>query len=159
MYSSVYHIGVINVYNYFFPFFGRYVETPIVFYPEIVYTVTEKAPVPSENGGAGTERPMDRLKNGGHGEKLRRYLRFTGCVQGVGFRWRAEKAANALGATGWVRNDFDGAVSMELQGTEEQIDGVILAIERGAYVQIENMYVKTLPPLDGEYGFTVKDDD
>ena len=46
-----------------------------------------------------------------------------------------------------------------LQGTEEQIDGVILAVERGAYVQIENMYVKTLPLIEDEYGFTVKDDE
>ena len=90
---------------------------------------------------------------------IRRALRFTGFVQGVGFRWRAEKAANALGATGWVRNDSDGSVSMEIQGTEEQIDGVILAVERGTYVQIENMYAKTIPAVEGEYGFTVRDDE
>ncbi|MBQ6092113.1 MAG: acylphosphatase, partial [Clostridia bacterium] len=36
---------------------------------------------------------------------VRRALRFTGSVQGVGFRWRAVQAANAVGATGWVRND------------------------------------------------------
>ena len=102
---------------------------------------------------------MEPIENGKQKDIVRRSLRFTGCVQGVGFRWRAEKAANALGVTGWVRNDFDGAVSMELQGAEAEIDGVILAIERGAYVQIENMYVKTLPLQEGEYGFTVKDDE
>ena len=102
---------------------------------------------------------MELIGNGKQKDIIRRSLRFTGYVQGVGFRWRARSAANALGATGWVRNDFDGAVSMELQGTEEQIDGVILAIERGAYVQIENMYVKTLPLIEDEYGFTVKDDE
>ena len=102
---------------------------------------------------------MEQLKNNERNHTVRKHLRFTGYVQGVGFRWRAEKAANALGVTGWVRNDFDGAVSMELQGTEEQIDGVILAAERGTYVQIENMYVKTLPLQEDEYGFTVKDDE
>ena len=90
---------------------------------------------------------------------IRRRLRFTGFVQGVGFRWRAKAAAEALGATGWVRNDFDGAVTMELQGNEAQIDGVILAVERGTYVQIENMYAKTLPPVKGERGFRIADDD
>ena len=89
---------------------------------------------------------------------IRRALRFTGFVQGVGFRWRAVSAANALGATGWVRNDFDGAVSMEIQGTEAQIDGVILAIERGAYVQIETVSGKTIPAVEGESGFAVRDD-
>lgn len=89
---------------------------------------------------------------------LRRALRFTGNVQGVGFRFRAVHAANAVGATGWVRNDRDGGVSMEIQGTETQIDRVLLAIERGTYVQIENLWAKTIPAIDGEYGFYVKDD-
>ncbi|MBR3551789.1 MAG: acylphosphatase [Clostridia bacterium] len=90
---------------------------------------------------------------------IRRALRFTGLVQGVGFRWRAVHAANAVGATGWVRNDFDGAVSMEIQGTEAQIDQVILAVERGVYVIIENLYAKTIPAVDGEYGFCVRDEE
>ena len=90
---------------------------------------------------------------------IRRALRVTGSVQGVGFRFRAVHAANAVGATGWVRNDRDGGVSMEIQGTEAQIDRVILAVERGTYVQIENLWAKTIPAIDGEYGFYVKDDE
>ena len=90
---------------------------------------------------------------------LRRALRVTGNVQGVGFRFRAVHAANAVGATGWVRNDRDGGVSMEIQGTETQIDRVLLAVERGTYVQIENLWAKTIPAIDGEYGFYVKDDE
>lgn len=89
---------------------------------------------------------------------IRRALRFTGFVQGVGFRWRAVNAANALGATGWVRNDPDGGVSMEIQGTEEQIDGTILAIERGTYIQIENMYCKTIPAIEDGSGFAVREE-
>ena len=42
----------------------------------------------------------------------------------VGFRYRTEHAAESVGATGWVRNDPDGSVFMEIQGTEEQIDRV-----------------------------------
>ena len=90
---------------------------------------------------------------------IRRALRFAGSVQGVGFRYRAVHAASAVGATGWVRNDRDGGVSMEIQGTETQIDRVILAVERGTYVQIENLWAKTIPAIDGEYGFYVKDDE
>ena len=88
---------------------------------------------------------------------IRRALRFTGWVQGVGFRWRAIHAAHAVGATGWVCNNYDGSVSMEIQGTEEQIDQVILAIERGTYVRIENMQVKTIPVEDGERLFEVRE--
>ena len=90
---------------------------------------------------------------------IRRALRVTGNVQGVGFRFRAVHAANAVGATGWVRDDRDGGVSMEIQGTETQIDRVLLAVERGTYVQIENLWAKTIPAIDGEYGFYVKDDE
>ena len=88
---------------------------------------------------------------------IRRALRFTGWVQGVGFRWRAVHAANAVGATGWVCNNFDGSVSMEIQGTEEQIDRVIRMIERGTYVRVERMEVKNIPPEPDEHGFTTRD--
>ena len=84
---------------------------------------------------------------------IRRRIVFSGYVQGVGFRGRAHKAAELYGCTGWVRNDWDGTVTMEIQGTEEQIDAVILAIERGRYVRIENMDSRTLPVDGNESGF------
>ena len=77
-------------------------------------------------------------------------------VQGVGFRYRAIHAAEYYGATGWVRNDFDGSVTMEIQGRQRQIDDVIAAIERGTYVKIEKMKVKTIPVDEAEHGFRVK---
>ena len=99
------------------------------------------------------------MENRKEQETVRRSLRFTGYVQGVGFRWRAKNAAAALGVTGWVRNNRDGSVTMELQGKEEQLDGVILAVERGTYVQIENLYAKTIPLREDEYVFIVLEDE
>jgi Predicted HD superfamily hydrolase len=84
---------------------------------------------------------------------IRRRLVFTGAVQGVGFRYRARHAADLYGCTGWVRNEYDGSVVMEIQGTEEQIDQVILAVERGTFVRIENMEAKTIPVIGDERGF------
>ena len=84
---------------------------------------------------------------------IRKRLRFYGQVQGVGFRYRAEHAARMLGLTGWVRNDPDGAVTMEIQGTEEKIDQVIQSIERGMFVRIEAMDAKTLPTDEDERDF------
>ena len=87
---------------------------------------------------------------------IRRSIIFYGWVQGVGFRWRARQAAELFGCTGWVENEEDGSVSMEIQGREEAIDRVILAIEKGNYVRIENMKVRTLPVVEHESGFRVR---
>ena len=87
---------------------------------------------------------------------IRKYITFYGWVQGVGFRYRARHAADLNGCTGWVRNEWDGSVSMEIQGEEENIDKVILAIEGGRYVRIESMDRKTIPVEEHEYGFKTR---
>ena len=87
---------------------------------------------------------------------IRKHIVFYGSVQGVGFRYRARHAADLYGCTGWVKNEWDGSVSMEIQGEEESIDRVILAIERGTFVRIENMAVKSIPVVEYEYGFRTR---
>ena len=87
---------------------------------------------------------------------IRKHIIFRGWVQGVGFRWRARQAADLYGCTGWVQNEWDGTVSMEIQGTEEAIDKVIMSIEFGRYVQIENMDVMILPVDPEEYCFRTR---
>ena len=44
---------------------------------------------------------------------------------------------------------------MQFRGTEEQIDRVILAVEQGLYVRIENMSAEIIP-LQDERGFHVR---
>ena len=83
---------------------------------------------------------------------IRCHITFTGYVQGVGFRYRARHAANLYGCTGWVRNEWDGSVTMEIQGEPEDIDRVLLAIEAGRYVEIERMEGRDMP-LEDERGF------
>jgi len=83
---------------------------------------------------------------------IRRHIVFTGRVQGVGFRYRARHAASLYGCTGWVRNEWDGSVTMEIQGDAENIDRVIQAINAGRYVEIEEMNSKEVP-LEDERGF------
>jgi len=87
---------------------------------------------------------------------IRRHIIFYGDVQGVGFRFRAYHAAVMYGCTGWVRNEYDGSVIMEIQGEEAQIDRVIMAIDRGTYVQIENMDIRNIEVRNGETGFRVR---
>ena len=84
---------------------------------------------------------------------IRKRIVFYGSVQGVGFRWRARHAAEHFGCTGWCRNEWDGTVTMEIQGEEESIDQVIMAIERGTYVRIENMDARLISLEEHEDGF------
>ena len=84
---------------------------------------------------------------------IRRRIVFTGRVQAVGFRWRARQAAILYGCTGWCRNDWNGSVTMEIQGEEEAIDKVIRSIDSGRYVWIQNMVVTPSYPEPDERGF------
>ena len=86
---------------------------------------------------------------------IRKSITFTGTVQGVGFRWRARHAANLYGCTGWCRNEWDGTVTMEIQGEEDRIDRVLLSLQQGRFIEIERMDVKTIP-LREEREFTAE---
>ena len=110
------------------------------------------------DGTGRAESPDSRGITGDPGGTVRKRIRFFGWVQGVGFRWRACRAAEAYGATGWVRNEYDGSVSMELQGTEAQIDRVIMSLEQGRFIRIGAMDVRSIPPAEDERGFSVRDD-
>jgi hydrogenase maturation protein HypF len=54
------------------------------------------------------------------GERVRRLIRVTGVVQGVGYRPFVYVTATGLGLTGWVANDSSGVV-IEIEGAAEQI--------------------------------------
>lgn len=102
-----------------------------------------------------TTRPLcaDRIRQI---HMIRKHITFYGSVQGVGFRYRASHAAELYGCTGWVHNEWDGSVSMEIQGSEEAIDQVILAVEAGRYIKIENMDSRTIATDPEERGFRTK---
>jgi acylphosphatase len=55
----------------------------------------------------------------------------TGRVQGVGFRFFAERAARELGLCGWVRNLPDGSVETVVEGEEEAVTHYLARISRG----------------------------
>lgn len=48
-------------------------------------------------------------------------IQVTGKVQGVFFRANTKKVAVDLGVTGWVMNQADGSVRIEVEGTAEQL--------------------------------------
>jgi acylphosphatase len=48
-------------------------------------------------------------------------VRFEGRVQGVGFRYTAIDIAESFNITGYVRNEFDGSVSLVAEGKKEEL--------------------------------------
>jgi acylphosphatase len=58
----------------------------------------------------------------------------SGRVQGVGFRFFAERAARAAGVNGWVRNLVDGRVETVAEGDEEAVARYLERIGRGPFV-------------------------
>ncbi|MBR5340774.1 MAG: acylphosphatase [Erysipelotrichaceae bacterium] len=85
--------------------------------------------------------------------RIRKHLVFYGEVQGVGFRFQAQMAANQLGLTGWVRNEYDGSVTMEVQGTEEEIDKAIEMIGNSRFIHIERIESQKIPLEERESSF------
>jgi acylphosphatase len=55
----------------------------------------------------------------------------SGRVQGVGFRFYAERTASSLGVGGYVRNLFDGRVEVYAIGSADQMDALKNALRRG----------------------------
>ncbi len=60
----------------------------------------------------------------------RRYV-VRGRVQGVGFRWFVEAAAQAIGVAGWVRNNYDGSVEVLATGNREQLAALRRKLQEG----------------------------
>jgi len=88
---------------------------------------------------------------------LRKHIKFYGRVQGVGFRYRAEKSASIYDIYGWIRNNSDGSVEMEVQGEEENIDKMIELIKQGNFIEVDVIEEKNIPLRDDEYGFIIED--
>ena len=86
---------------------------------------------------------------------VRKQITFHGRVQGVGFRYTARHAADSLGLTGWVRNEYDGSVCMEVQGIPAQIDRFLNYLNSDRYISIDWMDSKKIP-IEDEKGFRVQ---
>lgn len=87
---------------------------------------------------------------------VRRHYRVCGSVQGVGFRYRAKYAAQNLNLTGWVENQEDGSVELEVQGLPNGIDRMFPMIQQSDYIAITDMKMELLPVDPWERGFSIR---
>ena len=67
--------------------------------------------------------------------EVRKHIVFQGRVQGVGFRYTAKNMAQSLGLVGWVQNEWDGTVTMEVQGRENLINKLLVGLIMGAILK------------------------
>jgi acylphosphatase len=57
------------------------------------------------------------------------HIFYSGLVQGIGFRYTAERVAASLGLTGWAKNLPDGRVEVLCEGKEGGIEAFMGKIE------------------------------
>ena len=77
--------------------------------------------------------------------EVRKHIVFYGRVQGVGFRYTAKYMAQSLDLTGWVRNEYDETVTMEVQGREALINKLLVGLNQNRFITIEWMDTKEIP--------------
>ena len=86
---------------------------------------------------------------------VRKHITFYGRVQGVGFRYTAKYLAQSMDLTGWVENEWDGTVTMEVQGSEILINKLLVGLNNNRFISIEWMDAKEIP-LKEESSFSVR---
>ena len=88
---------------------------------------------------------------------MKRYqIQFKGQVQGVGFRYVARKLAIDFSCTGWVKNQSDGSVLMEIQGEENNINNVLKHLNEVSHIIIEDSRKYTIEVKENEQYFQIK---
>ena len=81
----------------------------------------------------------------------------SGRVQGVAYRFFAEKYANALGITGWVRNLSDGRVEVLAEGSRSGIEAFLERLREGPRLAWVQGFDVRPEAASGEYpGFSVE---
>lgn len=88
--------------------------------------------------------------------KIRKHIIFTGRVQGVGFRYTASRYANIYHLTGWVKNEYDGTVSMEAQGLAANIDKLLYALVTDTYIHVDKIDSEKIQLTEDESGFKIR---
>lgn len=69
-------------------------------------------------------------------------IRFTGRVQGVGFRMTAQRVARDYAVAGWVRNEPDGSVRCAAEGETSELDRFVEAVQRAMAGNIQDTQIQ-----------------
>ena len=78
------------------------------------------------------------------GDEISKAYKVHGRVQGVGFRWWAQREARRLGLRGMVRNCSDGTVEIAFAGSSDRVTEMEVRLRQGPPAG----YVDGLQPVD-----------
>lgn len=81
---------------------------------------------------------------------------YSGRVQGVGFRATVRGLARGLPVTGWVRNEPDGSVRLEVQGDEAAVSQLRSAIRHDRERWITGEDARPMAVQTDERGFEIR---
>lgn len=84
-----------------------------------------------------------------------KHVYYSGQVQGVGFRYTAQRLAGGFDVTGYVRNLADGTVELVAEGPPEQVDAFLSAVAQRMGHYIERAQVEDEAP-GGYRGFGIR---
>lgn len=73
--------------------------------------------------------------------RTRFVVRFAGHVQGVGFRFTVISQARGLAVDGWVRNEADGSVTLDAEGTVGDLKELVRRIESAMGQNIDSVNI------------------
>ncbi len=76
---------------------------------------------------------------------IAKHIIFFGRVQGVGFRFTAQRIAGRYNLTGFARNLPDGTVEMLAQGRSDEINGCICDIQESFAGYIRDTKIEEVP--------------
>ncbi|MFA5287008.1 MAG: acylphosphatase [Candidatus Omnitrophota bacterium] len=84
------------------------------------------------------------------------HIYYSGRVQGVGFRFTAQRIAEELGLCGWVRNIDNGKVEISAEGDESVLNNFLAQIDSAFSRYIQDEQVNWEPAAGGYRDFSIK---
>lgn len=89
---------------------------------------------------------------------MNKHLTISGRVQGVGFRYSAQQKAMEYQLVGWVRNNPNGTVEMEVEGDSDQISAYIETLKSGLnpFIQVDDIKERESKEYKNYSSFAIK---
>lgn len=88
---------------------------------------------------------------------VRAHIIISGLVQGVCYRWFAQKEAGILGLTGYVKNLYDGRVEVVVEGEVGLIEEYLRELKTGPInADVRNINVEWQDYIGEFSGFSIR---